>query len=125
MLIELDTSVLLLSQSSCSLFPRVFTASGCHGLQGQALQCAKEVRLRDHEVQAVLGNLPPQLRPDQSSIVYAKWFHKRWLVAQSQGNPSHMSSRLPHFRVYGFVYTYVVVSLFTQPEGELYQMRHL
>ena len=53
--------------------------------QGKARDCANEVRLRGHEVVAVLGNPPPPLQVDEALLADAKWFNKRWLVAFNQG----------------------------------------
>ena len=56
-------------------------------LQGKARECANEVRLQAHEVETVLANFPPLLQLDQANIVDAKWFNRRWLIAQSKGSP--------------------------------------
>lgn len=54
-------------------------------LQGKACDCANEVRLRGHEVDAVLGNPPPPLQVGEAVLADAKWFNKRWLIAFNQG----------------------------------------
>lgn len=55
-------------------------------LQGKALECANEVRLQAHEVETVLADPPPMLQLDQASVSDAKWFNRRWVIAQSKGS---------------------------------------
>lgn len=65
--------------------PQTDGASGLTLLQGKARECAKEVRLKGHEVDAVLGNPSPPLQLDSAALADAKWFNKRWLIAFNQG----------------------------------------
>ncbi|DBA89995.1 TPA: hypothetical protein ACH3X2_004368 [Trebouxia sp. C0005] len=60
-------------------------ASGLKLLQGKAWDCANEVRLKGHEVDAVLGNPSPPLQVNEALLADAKWFNKRWLMAFNQG----------------------------------------
>lgn len=55
-------------------------------MQGKARQCAEEVRLQGHEVDAVLAHPPPLLELDRAKLANAKWFNKRWLVAHFRGD---------------------------------------
>ncbi|KAL3162641.1 14 kDa phosphohistidine phosphatase, variant 2 [Trebouxia sp. C0009 RCD-2024] len=69
-------------------------ASGLDLLQGQARQCAEEVRLQAHEVDAVLAHPPPLLQLDQAKLADARWFNKRWLIGHSKGQVAASLFRL-------------------------------
>ena len=58
--------------------------SGMCVLQGRAQTCANDLGVERHEVEAVPGNVPPQVS-FSDDLEAAQWFHRLWLWAQLQG----------------------------------------
>lgn len=54
-------------------------------LQGKARGCASDVGVQPHEVEAVLGNVPPQATISDHQVTAVQWFNMRWLDAHMQG----------------------------------------
>ena len=86
-------------------------------MQGKARQCAGEVRLQAHEVDAVLAQPPPLLELNQAKLADAKWFSKRWLVAHSKGDPSSRHCRAPGLSNAGLLQSELTffLEIFLQP----------
>ena len=61
------------------------TLIGLVQLQGKARSCARDVGVNPHEVEAVLGHVPPQVDVSRGPLEAAQWFNSRWLAALLQG----------------------------------------
>ena len=59
--------------------------TGLLQLQGKARSCAKDVGVNPHEVEAVLGHVPPQVDVSRGPLEAAQWFNSRWLAAVVKG----------------------------------------
>lgn len=54
-------------------------------MQDKARSCARDVGVNPHEVEAVLGHVPPQVDVSRGPLEAAHWFNSRWLAALLQG----------------------------------------